>query len=125
MTVDNSASDLPFGTIDTPAPGATVSGRAYINFGWVLAPQPNLIPTDGSTISVLIDKQPVGHPLYNNYRSDVAATFPSLQNSRGAVGYYIVDTTKLSNGLHTISWVASDAAGHAQGLGSRFFNVQN
>jgi hypothetical protein len=31
----------------------------------------------------------------------------------------------LSNGLHTISWVVRDDAGAAQGVGSRFFAVQN
>ncbi len=123
--VDNAGSVLPFGTIDTPAQGGTASGKAFVNFGWVLTPQPNSIPLDGSTISVLIDKVVVGHPVYNNYRSDVAAAFPGLQNSAGAVGYYHIDTTKLANGLHTISWVATDSAGHAAGLGSRFFNVQN
>lgn len=123
--VDNADSVLPFGTIDTPAPGGTASGAAYVNFGWVLTPQPNLIPLNGSTIWVLIDKVRVGHPVYNNYRSDIATIFPGLQNSPGAVGYFRIDTTKLENGLHTISWTATDNAGHTQGLGSRFFTVQN
>jgi hypothetical protein len=67
----------------------------------------------------------VGHPVYNNYRADIATLFPGLQNSNGAVGYYYIDTTQLSNGLHTIAWVATDSAGNAQGLGSRYFLVQN
>jgi hypothetical protein len=102
-----------------------VSGSAYVNFGWALTPQPNIIPIDGSTIWVFIDNLPVGHPVYNNYRSDIGTLFPNYQNSQGAVGYYYIDTTKLTNGLHTISWLATDSAGNKQGLGSRFFNVQN
>jgi hypothetical protein len=125
ITVDNAAGVLPFGTIDTPAQGATVSGR-YVNFGWAVTPDAAaLIPVDGSTIWVFIDNMPVGHPVYNNYRVDIATLFPSLQNSRGAVGYFYIDTTKLSNGLHTIAWSVKDSAGNAQGLGSRYFNVQN
>ena len=50
---NNAASVLPFGTIDTPAQGQTISGTDFINFGWVLTPQPNIIPIDGSTITGL------------------------------------------------------------------------
>ena len=124
ITVDNAHSLLPFGTIDTPAQGATVSG-SYVNFGWALTPQPYLIPKDGSTITVYIDNQPVGHPVYNNYRVDVATAFPNYQNSPGPVGYYVLDTTKLANGLHTVSWVVTDNGAHSQGIGSRYFTVQN
>ncbi len=125
LGVNNAASALPFGTIDTPGQGGTASGTKFVNFGWVLTPLPNTIPVDGSTITVYIDKMAAGHPVYGNHRADIAAAFPGLNNSQGAVGYFFIDTTKLSNGLHTISWVATDSAGNAQGLGSRFFNVQN
>lgn len=125
ITVNNAGSLLPFGTIDTPRPGEVVSGSAYVNFGWVVTPQPAMIPIDGSTITVYIDNQPVGHPTYNQYRSDIATLFPNLKNSNGAVGYFMIDSTKLSNGLHTISWTATDDAGHSAGLGSRYFIVQN
>jgi hypothetical protein len=122
--VNNASSVLPFGTIDTPTQGGMVSGT-IVNFGWALTPQPNIIPVDGSTLWVFIDNVPVGHPVYNNYRLDIATLFTGLRNSGGAVGYYYIDTTKFSNGLHTISWSARDSAGNAQGLGSRYFNVQN
>jgi subtilase family serine protease len=124
ITVNNTASVLPFGTIDTPTQGGTESGT-FVNFGWVVTPQPNLIPLNGSTIWVFIDNVRVGNPVYNNYRVDIASLFPGLQNSNGAVGYYYIDTTQLTNGLHTIAWVATDSAGHAAGLGSRYFNVHN
>jgi hypothetical protein len=125
IIVDNADATQPFGAIDTPTQGGTVSGTNFVNFGWVLTPQPNIIPVDGSTIWVYIDSVPMGHPVYNNYRSDIATLFPGLQNSMGAVGYFYIDTTQLTNGLHTISWVARDSAGNAQGIGSRYFTVQN
>jgi hypothetical protein len=124
ITVNNTASVFPFGTIDTPTQGGTESGT-FVNFGWVVTPQPNVVPIDGSTIWVFIDNARVGHPVYNNYRVDIATLFPGLQNSGGAVGYFYIDTTTLTNGLHTIAWVATDSTGHATGLGSRYFNVQN
>jgi hypothetical protein len=125
VTVDNAHALPPFGTIDTPGNGATISGNGYVNFGWALTPQPNSIPTDGSSMLVYIDNVPVGHPVYNNLRSDIASLFPGLANSNGAVGYYRIDTTKLANGMHSIAWSVLDNAGHSGGLGSRLFFVQN
>ncbi len=122
---DNAHAAKPFGTIDTPGQGSTISGNAFVNFGWVLTQNPLIIPTDGSTITVMVDGQTLGHPVYNQFRSDVASAFPGRANSGGAVGYFVLDTTKLSNGVHSIQWIVSDSAGHADGIGSRFFNVLN
>src|SRR5665647_1458026 len=47
---DNAHNTKPFGAIDTPGQGATVSGNSYVNFGWVLTPLPAMVPVDGSTI---------------------------------------------------------------------------
>ena len=44
IACDNANATRPFGTIDTPAQGETVSG-AIANFGWALTPQPASIPT--------------------------------------------------------------------------------
>jgi len=120
----NGASLAPFGTIDTPGQGETVSG-VIPNFGWALTPAHTSIPIDGSTIDVYIDNMFVGHPTYNLYRQDIATLFPGLANSNGAVGLFLIDTTQLSNGLHTISWVVRDNAGRSAGMGSRYFRVQN
>jgi hypothetical protein len=125
ITVDNAHAAKPFGTIDTPGQGGTISGSAFINFGWALTPQPALIPTDGSTITVVLDGVSMGHPVYNNLRSDIASLFPGYGNSGGAVGYYYLDSTKLTNGVHTISWNAFDNQARGEGLGSRYFNVLN
>jgi sugar lactone lactonase YvrE len=125
ITVDNAHAAKPFGTLDTPAQGGTASGNAYVNFGWALTQNPNKIPIDGSTITVVIDGQPVGHPTYNQFRSDIASLFPGYMNSGGAVGFFYVDTTTLTNGVHTISWNVFDNAGHGDGIGSRYFSVFN
>jgi hypothetical protein len=122
---DNANATKPFGAIDTPGQGATVSGTSFVNFGWALTPNPKNIPTDGSTITVYIDGAPSGNPVYNNFRSDVAGLFPGLANSNGAIGFRILDTTTLTNGVHAIAWVVSDSAGEAEGIGSRYFTVNN
>ena len=121
----NASATKPFGAIDTPAQGATISGAAYAHFGWALTPGPASIPTDGSTLWVYIDGVPVGHPAYNLYRSDIATLFPGYANSGGAVGHYAIDTTKLANGLHTIAWSVTDSQGRTEGIGSRYFWVFN
>jgi hypothetical protein len=119
----NLTATVPFGTIDTPLQGQTVSGQ-LVNFGWALAPQ-GMIPTDGSTIGVYIDGAFVGRPVYNNPRADIASLFPGYANSSGPVGYFMLDTTTLTNGVHTIAWVVFDNMGHGQGIGSRYFTVSN
>src|SRR2546429_37852 len=59
------------------------------------------------------------------HRSTIASVFPGLSNSNGAVGYFYIDTTTLSNGVHTLAWVVYDNAGRGDGIGSRYFTVFN
>ena len=120
----NGSSERPFGTIDTPAQGATISG-VIDNFGWALTPGPAMIPRNGSTITVFVDGVATGHPTYDLFRSDIAALFPGYPNSDGAVGHFRLDTRMLSNGVHVLSWVVIDDHGHSQGIGSRYIRVQN
>lgn len=125
ILVDNANAVKPFGAIDTPTQGGTVSGGNYRNVGWVLTPQPNMIPTNGHTIAIWVDGVNLGHPTYNIYRSDVAGFFPGYANSNGATGYFDFDTTSYINGVHSIFWTAADNAGNEDGIGSRYFLVQN
>jgi len=49
----------------------------------------------------------------------------NLDAGRGAIGAYLLNTATLSNGLHTLAWGVEDSAGRSEGIGSRFFTVQN
>ena len=122
---DNANACKPFGAIDTPTQGGSASGSSFINWGWVLTPQPDHIPTDGSTINVYVDGVNLGHPYYNIYRSDIATLFPGCVNSIGAAGYFYLDTTAYANGVHTIQWTARDSGGDTDGIGSRYFSISN
>jgi parallel beta-helix repeat protein len=122
---DNANAVKPFGAIDTPTQGGTASGSGFINWGWVLTPQPNKIPTNGSSINVYVDGVSLGHPNYNIYRQDIAALFPGYANSNGAAGYFYLDTTSYADGVHTIQWTAADNDGNTDGIGSRYFTIQN
>ncbi|MBI9074894.1 MAG: hypothetical protein JEZ02_05720 [Desulfatibacillum sp.] len=125
IVCDNANAVKPFGAIDTPSQGGVASGSGFMNWGWALTPQPNSIPTDGSTINVYVDGMYVGHPNYNQYREDIASLFPGYSNSNGAVGYFELDTTAYHNGVHTIQWTATDDAGNTDGIGSRYFTINN
>jgi hypothetical protein len=125
ITCDNANAVKPFGAIDTPTQGGEASGTDFSNVGWVLTPMPNSIPEDGSTINVYIDGVNKGHPTYNIYRSDIAGLFPGYANQDGAAGSFKIDTTKYADGVHTIYWTAEDSAGNSDGIGSRYFSIQN
>ena len=122
---DNANAVKPFGALDTPGQGGTASGPGYINWGWALTPQPNSILTDGSTIHVWVDGVNIGNPVYNVYRRDIAELFPGYANSAGAGGYFYLDTTAYANGIHTIQWTVTDSGGNTDGIGSRYFIIQN
>jgi hypothetical protein len=51
--------------------------------------------------------------------------FPDSANSNGTVGFFYIDTTKLANGVHTISRVVYDNQGRGDGIGSRYFTLEN
>jgi hypothetical protein len=166
FTMANDTIAKPFGAIDTPAQGETVSG-GFLNFGWTLTPDSNttaeagdiLMPLNGSTQFVYVDGVligPVGAynlcrgtvsspPLASEYcDDDVSSIFGNptpqptyslrtsnptkhrnLDAGRGPIAAYWLDTTALSNGVHTIVWGVSDTAGRSEGIGSRYFTVLN
>ena len=125
ITVDNAHAAKPFGAIDTPGQGETIGGSAYVNFGWALTPTPAKIPVDGSSMYVFIDGSAVGNVVYNSPRPDIDSLFPGYANTGGAVGHLYLDTTTLTNGMHTIAWNVYDNQGRGDGIGSRYFHVLN
>jgi Carboxypeptidase regulatory-like domain/WD40-like Beta Propeller Repeat len=125
ITIDNANATKPFGAIDTPLQGQTISGSNYRIQGWALTPLPNNIPTDGSTIDVKINGLSIGSPTYNIYRSDIADLFPGYANSNGSLAYIDIDTTQFSDGIHTLEWTVKDSANNIDGVGSRYFRINN
>jgi hypothetical protein len=127
VTFDNTNSIFPFGTIDFPAQGGTMTGT-YLNQGWILAQPQRSIPFDGSTIRLIVDGaiQP-NVAFYNTARPDVSALFPfpPYINSSGPAARFSIDTTQFTNGLHTMVWLATDDNGVTQGIGSRFVSISN
>ncbi len=125
ITCNNGSATLPFGTIDTPTQGGTVSGTIQ-NWGWVLTPlpAPTTIPADGHTIRVFVDGVQVGSVGAGVSRGDITSLFPGYDTTT-AVHYFNLNTTLYTNGVHQIWWIAEDSAGNADGIGSRFFSISN
>ena len=122
FSVNNAIATKPFGTIDTPGQGVTVSG-VYANQGWVLTPNAGATVAPAN-VRVMIDGVFLPGVPSVSARPDVSAVFPTLDTSQAGRGLSI-DTTAYADGLHTIAWIATDSTGQADGLGSRFFRVAN
>jgi hypothetical protein len=124
ITLDNANSKTPFGSIDNPGQGGIAVGTVS-NSGWIMTPQPNTMATPPASIVAYVDGAPVGPVTYGQARPDVAGLFPGLRNSAGPGASFSLDTTLYSNAMHSIFWVAYDNAGNGDGIGSRFFFIEN
>jgi CSLREA domain-containing protein len=125
ITSNNAAATQPFGNIDTPSYGQTVSG-SFWNFGWALTPNatPTCVINNGS-VFMSIDSGTLVPVNYGDARTDIAAAFPGFSNGAGAGGAFYFDTTALTNGTHQIGWYIVDSCNRAEGVGSRFFTILN
>jgi len=121
----NSTATEPFGAIDTPGQGETISGSSYPNFGWVLSRVRRADPPGGGVVTVFVDGVAVGSPAGWTRRSDVSAAFPNYPGINTALGVYGLNTTPYANGVHTIVWVVTDNGGVTSGIGSRYFSIFN
>jgi len=115
---------VPFGSLDAPEDGATISGSACAVSGWALAPPPRTIAEKGG-LAAWIDGQFAGYPSYGGLREEIALAYPGFANSAAAGGALILDTTKYADGWHTLAWSATDSSGEAGAIGSLYFRIQN
>jgi|GEM_PF-3181786 len=122
---DNANAVKPFGNLDSPGAGEVISGEMFPVSGWALTPQPNAIPTDGSTMTLYLDGVEIGMPIYNQYREYIATLLPGYNNSDGAGFEFTIDTRQYADGIHTIQAIVMDNAGNTEGIGSRYFKIDN
>jgi putative Ig domain-containing protein len=108
----------PFGTLETPDSRATLN-RTASGSGW------GLDNVGVTTVDILIDGQKIGEAIYGVSRPDIAIAWPTFPNAANAGFAFNFDTTKFSNGEHTLAVRLFDAAGNATVLGTRTIEFQN
>ena len=135
IAVDNAHATKPFGAIDTPSYGGTMSGADW-NFGWALTPNASAGDAGAAgaaatctiingSVTMHIDSGPAHGVNYGDLRADIAASFGGFSNGSNSGGASYLDTATLSNGTHQIGWLVYDNCGRGDGIGSRFFTVIN
>ncbi|MGB7219150.1 MAG: immunoglobulin domain-containing protein [Vicinamibacterales bacterium] len=123
FSVDNAHATQPFGDLDAPTDGATVSGVIEVT-GWALTPGAGCSIAGGS-VWMGADARPLVPVLYGQPRADIATAFPGFTNSGLAGGTATLDTTTLGDGTHQISWSMTDTCGRQTWIGSRLITVRN
>jgi hypothetical protein len=58
-------------------------------------------------------------------RTSNPSVYRNLDVGRGAIGSYVIDTSTMTNGLHSLAWSVTDSDGRVEGIGSRNFEVLN
>lgn len=127
ITVANASATEPFGAIDRPRQGDTVTGTVD-NFGWVLAlGTVRADPPGGGAVSAVIDGAIVGSPGQWATRGDLTELFPESQYAgiNTALGVFSFNSASYQDGVHTIAWLVIANNGQAAGIGSRYFTTVN
>lgn len=112
----------PFGSLDVPQNGTTVSGTVQV-IGWALDQE---TPTASLTFTLLINGNPVSTSATRPGRLDVCEIFPE-RTYPGACrsGVQFEWNTTGLNGPHTIAILVTDSGGLTKTLGPRKVTVTN
>jgi hypothetical protein len=125
---DAQPNPLPFGVIDTPAPGQPgVSGSVAVA-GWALDDSGVINHLDFLVDGKIVAGAVVGQPstaFYGTPRPDVFAVFPGIRNSFNSGFVANIDTTAFVDGVHVFSVRAFDAQGASAVIDSRTAQVIN
>ncbi|HJQ25953.1 MAG TPA: putative Ig domain-containing protein [Blastocatellia bacterium] len=108
----------PFGNLEVPDFRATLSTTAT-GSGWALD------NVGIATVEVLIDGTKAGEAIYGLSRPDIGAIWSSFPNAARSGYSFTLDTTKFSNGEHTLAIRLLDASGNATVVGTRPITLQN
>jgi hypothetical protein len=120
ININNTINQAPFGFVDIPDGNGVynVSGAFPVN-GWAA-------DTDGiQRVEVLVDDGVLQGAMHGDPRPDVAATFPDFPSAAfsGFVGN--IDSTRIQNGVHTLTVRAIDRLGMSSLIGRRTIQVIN
>jgi hypothetical protein len=91
---------IPFGFLDSPAPGEKISG-IFTVYGWALDDNRPI-----ERVEIYLDGKLIGVAEYGEPRPDVANAFPGRDGSPNFGYSFQLDTSLFSNGSYTISALA-------------------
>jgi hypothetical protein len=94
----------PWGVLEAPLSGDTVSGSDGLVGGWAFA------LTDVKSVEIVVDGSTAGLASYGLSRPDVASAFPGQSSNTGF--QFSLDTTKFANGTHSVNVKITDTAGN-------------
>ncbi len=116
--VDNSINQAPFGELELPGAFQPMNGVFPVT-GWAL--------DDGSIedIEVLVDGLVVGHAVAGIHRPDIGNRFPWHPGADYAGFIRMLNTTELTNGVHTLAVRLRDDDGATRLVGRRFVQTAN
>ncbi|HXO18574.1 MAG TPA: hypothetical protein VOA87_01485 [Thermoanaerobaculia bacterium] len=110
--------DGGLGAIDTPANGLLYSGVVQTT-GWGLDFQ------GVAAITILLDGNTIGSAVYGFPRPGVSSQYPGFPDSAAPGWVYALDTTKFSNGQHSLQAIIVDNLGVTTLIGERHFTIAN
>lgn len=120
VRIDNSRNQPPFGNLDYPQPDFSVSANGVLQVvGWAL--------DDRSVdhVEILIDGLQERQAVTGVFRPDVAAYYPDTPGALVSGFILYLDSTRLTNGVHTVTVKAVDNQGQIGLLGVRRIQVFN
>ncbi len=120
ITINNTVNQSPFGYLDIPdGSGVKNVSGAFPVSGWAA-------DLDGiDRIEVLFDGGVVQGAMHGDPRPDVGATFPDFSGANFSGFVANIDSTRLDNGVHTVTVIATDRKGVAATIGHRTVQVIN
>jgi hypothetical protein len=120
IIINNTINQPPFGFTDIPdAKGVHNVSGAFPVTGWAA-------DTDGiQRIEVLVDNGILQGALHGDARPDVGATFPDFSGAMFSGWIANIDSTRIENGIHTLTIRAIDRQGIENTIGHRTIQVIN
>lgn len=116
FTIDNSRNQPPFGSLDFPQPDSSVSANGVLYVaGWALDDR------RVDHVEVYVDGLQERQAVTGIYRPDVYAYYPDNTNALTSGFILSLDSTRYTNGVHTLSVKAVDDQGQSGLIAVRRF----
>ena len=118
--IDNAKNQAPFGVLDVPLPDSSVHANGVLAVaGWALDDRRI------DHVDVLIDGLIERGAVLGINRPDVAAFYPNVPSAATSGFLVFIDSTRLTNGVHTLTVKATDDQGQQGLIDVRRFQVFN